>query len=115
MNKGEIKNKKIQEHNFLTAMYTDAYFPTFLVDKIQAILIELCISIESKNPENLKELYVLTHHATEKINNLEEEFYANESELETGAREAIGAAFEWVANAYNFDADIEELIAPREW
>jgi hypothetical protein len=60
-------------------------------------------------------LYALTHAATEEFNALAEEFEENDSELETAAREAIAEDFEWIAKAYGFDADIEELIAPRDW
>jgi hypothetical protein len=43
------------------------------------------------------------------------EFEENDSELETAARKAIAEDFERIATAYGFDADIEELIAPRDW
>ncbi|MPN01681.1 hypothetical protein SDC9_148892 [bioreactor metagenome] len=36
--------------------------------------------------------------------------------METAARECIAADFEAIAKAYGFeDADVEELIALREW
>ncbi|WP_176737169.1 DUF5713 family protein [Micromonospora citrea] len=38
------------------------------------------------------------------------------SEIETVAREAIGDDFWFVATSYGFpDADVERLIANREW
>jgi hypothetical protein len=47
---------------------------------------------------------------------LQEEFYENDSEIETNARECIGADFDFVAKSYGFeDADMEELIATRDW
>ncbi len=55
-------------------MYTDSYFPKFLVCKCKIILLELCQNIETKKPSNLKELYILTHTSTEKINDLQGEF-----------------------------------------
>ena len=33
----------------------------------------------------------------------------------TAARECIASEFYNIATAYGFEADIEELIAPREW
>jgi len=111
-----VQNVKIQAHDFLRDMYNDDYFPGFLVDKIKAILIELCEEIEKKNPQSPDDLLVLTHAATEKINALEDEFSENDSELETAAREAMGADFEYIVKAYGFtDVDIEDVIAPREW
>lgn len=61
-------------------------------------------------------MYALTHKATEQINDLEAVFEENGSEIETVARETIAEDFIRIADAYGLtDADIEELIAPREW
>ena len=111
----KLKNEKTRKYEFVRDMYADSYFPKFLVDKVKAILVEFCFEIEKTSPKNNKELYVLSHKATLKINNLQEEFFSNNSELETGARESIGADFEYIAKSYKFDVDVEELIAPREW
>ncbi|MGV3539143.1 MAG: DUF5713 family protein [Rufibacter sp.] len=110
-----IKNEQIKNHEFLADMYQDDYFPDFLVDKGKAILMELCLQIENQKPKNAEELYVLTHASTYKFNDLSEEFYENDSELETAARESIAADFEFIAKAYGFEADTEELIAARDW
>ena len=97
-------------------MYSDEYFPDFLVDKIKAILLELCESIEADNPQNESSLLKLTHASTERINDLEEEFEDNDSELETEAREVMAESFEYIVRAYGFDSvDIEDVIATREW
>lgn len=62
------------------------------------------------------ELYALTHAATEEINDLEEAFAEEGSEIETGARESICNDFAVIAKAYGFvNADIEKLVATREW
>ncbi|WP_426094846.1 DUF5713 family protein [Flavobacterium sp. DSR2-3-3] len=110
-----LKNEKMKNYAYLKDMYADSYFPKFLVDKVKTILTELCIDIEKTSPKNLEELYKLTHTATIKINDLQNEFFEHNSEIETGARESIGADFDFIAKAYGFNADVEELIAPREW
>ncbi|MBF9252946.1 hypothetical protein I2I11_06560 [Pontibacter sp. 172403-2] len=115
MTQNTIKNEQVKSHELLKEMYQDDYFPDFLVDKGKGILIELCIQIESQKPANLEDLYKLTHASTDKFNDLGEEFYENDSELETAARENIAADFEFIAKAYGFDADTEELIATRDW
>lgn len=115
INKKDLKNEKMKEYVFLEDMYADSYFPNFLVDKVKAILVELCFDIEKTSPKNLDELYALTHSATIKINQLEDEFFEHNSEIETGARESIGQDFDIIAKSYGFDADVEELIAPRKW
>ncbi|MBK3515963.1 DUF5713 family protein [Carboxylicivirga marina] len=112
----DIHNEQIRDYAFLADMRSDSYFPSFLVDKCESILIELCINIEQRQPQNLKELYKLTHTATRKMNALESEFFENDSEIETAARESIGKEFEFIAKAYTFNnANIERLIAPRNW
>lgn len=111
----ELTNPKIKGYSFLDCMYQDSYFPTFLVDKCKNILLALCHKIETNDPATLHHLYVLTHAATEEINELEDEFFNYDSEIETVARECLAKNFEFIANAYGFKADIEELIAPRYW
>ena len=116
MTKTQLSNSKMANHDFLVGMYEDPYFPKHLVQKGEAILVELCSQIESKKPQNLDELYQLTHQATDKFNDLSEEFYKNDSEIETVAREVIAEDFDAISVAYGFEnADIEELIATRDW
>lgn len=110
-----LQNEAVAKYPFLQQMYDDSYFPNQLVDKGKAILVGLCFKIEQKQPKELDDLYELTHAATDKFNDLQEEFFEADSEIETGARECIAEDFEFVANAYGFEADIEELIASRDW
>lgn len=110
-----IKNEKMKNYEFLEEMYWDSYFPNFLVDKGKEILIKLCEMIEVEKPNNLEKLYKLTHAATEEFNALDKEFSEHNSEIETMARDCIGENFYNIALAYGFDADREELIAPRDW
>ena len=112
----QLQNEKMANYAFLTDMYEDSYFPDDLVKKGENILIALCQKIELTQPKTLAELYVLTHATTEQFNELQEEFWEKESEIETAAREAIAHDFDVIAGAYGFaDTDIEELIATRDW
>jgi hypothetical protein len=52
---------------------------------------------------------------SEKINDLQADFENAESEIETVARDSIAVSFGKVAEAYGFEADLEELVAPRDW
>lgn len=110
-----LTNEKVKNYTFLSEMVSDSYFPPDLVRKGQQILIRLCEQIEMERPKSLEELYQLTYATTEEFNALAQEFWERESEIETVARDSIGAAFDVIAGAYNFDADVEELIAPRDW
>ncbi|RQO57224.1 hypothetical protein DBR47_15440 [Paucibacter sp. KBW04] len=110
-----IANKAFKDYVFLADMLSDKYFPSDLVRKGQQVLIRLCETMEAERPVDLESLYKITQSATEEFNVLAEEFEANGSEIETAARESIGADFEFIAKAYGFDADLEELISNREW
>lgn len=110
-----LMNERVSGHTFLSAMLSDNYFPADLVRKGQQILVGLCEKIEAEQPTHLEHLYALTHAATEEFNALAHEFEDQGSEIETVARESIGAAFDYIARAYGFEADCEELIAPRDW
>lgn len=111
-----ITNQQVAEHAFLRQLYADAYFPDHVVDQGRAILVRLCERIEAEQPSDVAALAVLTQAATEEFNLLEAEFEAAGSEIETVAREEIAGDFWFVASAYGFpDADVEELIATREW
>ncbi|MES2598811.1 MAG: DUF5713 family protein [Verrucomicrobiota bacterium] len=110
-----LTNDKMQDYPFLQEMYDDDYFPPFLVDKCKAVLMGLCEKIESTNPETDEEFLELSHAATEEINDLQDEFLDNDSEIETGAREILGDNFEFITKAYGFHIDREDVIATRDW
>lgn len=111
-----ITNQQVAGHAFLRQMYADSYFPDHVVDRGRAILLRLCERIEAEQPSDLGALYALAQAATEEFNRLEAEFEAAGSEIETVAREVIAEDFWFVASAYGFtDADVEELIATRDW
>ncbi len=110
-----LTNNAVRTHSFLANMYNDSYFPDHVVDKGKKILITLCLQIEEQKPTDLNALYALTQAATDQFNDLQDEFDENESEIETVARECIGADFAFIAKAYGFEADSEELIATRDW
>ncbi|MFI0960725.1 DUF5713 family protein [Streptomyces sp. NPDC021080] len=111
-----ITNQRVAERAFMRPLYADAYFPDDVVDKGKAILMRLCERIEADRPSDLAGLYALTQAATEEFNLLEAEFEAAGSEIETVAREEIAEDFWFIASSYGFtDADVEELIATRDW
>lgn len=111
-----IENTQVGTYPFLQGMYRDGYYPDQVVDKGKAILLRLCERIEADRPGNLTDLYAFTSVATEEFNLLQNDFEAAGSEIETVAREVIAKDFWFIAVAYGFaDADLEELIAERDW
>lgn len=114
--RGQPTDARIRKHRFLREMYEDDYFPERLVDKGKAILLKLCAQIEKQQPRDADAVYALTHAATERFNDLAEEFTAQDSDIETAAREAIAADFAFILKVYGFGhLDIEEAIAPRDF
>ncbi|MFG3043252.1 DUF5713 family protein [Streptomyces sp. NPDC048330] len=111
-----ITNQQVAGHAFLRQMYDDPYFPDHVVDQGRAILLRLCERIEAERPSDLESLYALTQAATEEFNQLDREFVAAGSEIETVARECICDEFCSVAAAYGFtQADAEQLTSGRDW
>lgn len=93
-----------------------AIFPIFWLINAKLFFLNVCQRIEQEQPDNLDALYAITHEATEQLNELQDEFDENDSEIETVARDCFGETMEFIAQAYGFDdADGEELIAPRDW
>jgi hypothetical protein len=104
-----ISNERVAAHPFLDALYRDGWYPDRSVDRGKEILLRLCARIEADRPVDL---YVLTQAATEEFNDLQDDDF----DIETVAREEIAENFRFVAGAYGFaDADVEELVATRDW
>ncbi|MBE1878095.1 DUF5713 family protein [Myceligenerans pegani] len=111
-----VTNPQVAGHDFLKGMYADGYFPDHSVDKVRAILVRLSERIERERPVDLAALYELTCAATDEINEVQDDFDDAGSEIESVARELIADEFGFIGEAYGFaDADIEELIATRDW
>ena len=98
----------------LYEMYDDEYFPDFLVDKIKAELDK----VEAVLAGGEKDTAIIQQHfdtMTRAINDLENEFEENDSELETVARESIGEAVDYLLQKDRIDINVEEAIREREW
>lgn len=107
--------KKFDEsYKLLEDMYNDDYFPNFLVDKIKA-LIQNVIDYLETGERDLDNIQKKFDEMTLAINNLEEEFEDNDSELETVARDSIGTTVEYILKWFDIDIDVEDAIGEREW
>ncbi|MBC1889232.1 hypothetical protein HCA63_12840 [Listeria booriae] len=102
------------EKDYLADMYRDPYFPDFLVDKIKTLLKEVVALLES-GESDLEVIQAAFDKATIGINELEEEFDDNDSEIETEARESIGETVNLILTHYKVAIDCEEAIREREW
>lgn len=79
-------NAHILSHKFLVDIYQESSCPDFLVDRCVAILHDLCAQVEAQRPATAQDVYVLSHAATERFNEINEDFGRHDSELETAAR-----------------------------
>ena len=101
-------------YDLLNEMYQDDYYPNFLVDKIRNELQKVIDLLEIGE----KDINIIQEKMDEiicSINNLQDEFDENDSEIETVARDSIGVTVEKILDYFGIDIDIEEAIRERDW
>lgn len=107
--------KKFDENYvLLEEMYKDDYYPKFLVDKIKALIEQVVLYLESGETDTEK-IQKKLDEMTIGINDLQEEFDENDSEIETVARDCIGVTVEYILDWFEVDIDIETAIRERDW
>lgn len=107
--------KKFDEnYQLLADMYHDGYFPDFLVDRVRELLQNVIAKLET-GEQDLEMIQKQFDEMTLAINDLQEEFEENDSELETGARESIGETVEYILKWFQIDLDVEDAIRERDW
>ncbi|MFC3746880.1 DUF5713 family protein [Paenibacillus sp. GCM10012306] len=99
---------------YLKDMYSDSYYPTFLVDKIKEQIVKVVLFLESGSYNN-DEVQAQLDKMTLAINDIQDEFYQNDSELETVARDSIAITVEEILNFFEVDIDIETALQERDW
>lgn len=99
---------------YLPEMYADDYFPSKQVDKVKSAIQKVVNLLEKGNASPAK-IQDKLDQMTEKINELQEDFEDNDSEIETGARESIADTVQRILTHFNVDIDIEEALRGRDW
>ncbi|MGG3928309.1 DUF5713 family protein [Metabacillus fastidiosus] len=99
---------------YLHTMYMDSYFPNFLVDKVKTAILKVEDFIKQGN-HSLEEIQESLDEMTLIINDIQEEFWEHNSEIETVARDSIGETVEKILKIYQIPIDIEEAIRNRDW
>ncbi|MGG3798499.1 DUF5713 family protein [Metabacillus fastidiosus] len=99
---------------YLNTMYMDSYFSNFLVDKVKAAILKVEDFIKQGN-HSLEEIQESLDEMTLTINDIQEEFWEHNSEIETVARDSIGETVEQILKFYQVPIDIEEAIRNRDW
>lgn len=107
--------KKFDENYvLLDAMYNDGLFPDFLVDKIKELIVSIIMLLESGETDKII-IQNKLDEMTLAINDLQEEFYENDSEIETVARDSIAVTIDYILKWFNIDIDVEDAIGERDW
>lgn len=107
---------KMFDNNYklLDEMYQDAYYPDFLVDKVKDELQKVIDLLESGETD-IEAVQTKLDEAVCAINDLQEEFDENDSEIETVARECIAADVAYILEWFYIPIDTEEAIRERDW
>ena len=101
-------------YNLLDEMYQDTYYPDFLVDKVKDKLQKVIDLLESGETD-IEIVQEKLDEAVCGINDLQDEFDENDSEIETVARECIAETVVYILDWFDIPIDIEEAIREREW
>ena len=101
-------------YKLLDEMYQDECYPDFLVDKVEDQLQKVIDLLENGETDTEVVQEALDEMVCG-INDLQEEFDENDSELETVARECIAATVAYILKWFNIPIDIEEAIRERDW
>lgn len=101
-------------YKLLDEMYQDEYYPNFLVDKVKDELQKVIDLLES-GETNTETVQGKLDEVVCAINDLQEEFGENDSEIETVARDSIGVSVEYILEWFGIPIDIEEAIRERDW
>ena len=107
-------NKFDKNYTFLKEMYEDDYYPVFLVDKVRDEL-QKVIDLLETGETNTDVIQEKLDEVVCAINDLQEEFDENDSEIETVARDCIGVTVIYILEWFGIPIDIEEALRERDW
>lgn len=103
-----------KNYTWLNEMYQDEYYPDFLVDKIKDELQKVVDLLET-GETNTEVIQQKLDEVVCAINDLQEEFEENDSEIETVARDCIGEMVGYVLEWFDIPIDVEEAMRERDW
>ena len=107
--------KKFDENYvLLEEMARDKYFPGFLVEKVENLMRPVITMLENGETDD-EVIQERLDDMTMAINDLQEEFEENGSEIETVARDSIAATVGYILDYFDVDIDVETALRERDW
>ena len=103
------------QYVLLQNMYEDTYYPQFLVDKIKWQFIHLIEQFEEADLGELDWVQDKLDEFTVFINSMQQEFWDQDSEIETVASESIASSLEYILEWFKIDIPLEDALREREW
>ena len=103
-----------KNYKLLKEMYEDDYYPVFLVDKVRDEL-QKVIDLLETGETNTDVIQEKLDEVVCAINDLQEEFDENDSEIKTVARDCIGVTVDYILKWFGIPIDMEEAIRERDW
>ena len=101
-------------YKLLDEMYQDDYYPAFLVDKVKDELQKVIDLLESGETD-IEAVQETLDEAVCGINDLQEEFDENDSEIETVARECIAELTRTTARSKRWHGNALRKMWPTFW
>ena len=101
-------------YELLNSMYSDQYYPDKCVDKVKAEIQKVInfLEIVPSDKECIQEKF---DQMTMAINDLQDDFDENGSEIETVARESICDAVQYILTWFEIDIETEDAVCERDW
>lgn len=103
-----------KKYKLLSDMVESDYYPQESVEKI-ILEIEDFITYLETGITDVNEIQKRLDQLTDFINDMQNEFFENGSEIETVARDSIGETIGYILNYFTIDIDIETAIRNRDW
>ena len=101
-------------YKLLDEMYQNDSYPVFLVYKVKDELQRVITLLESGETDT-EVMQEALDEAVCGINDLLEEFFENDSEIDTVAQECIAKNVAYILAWFNIPIDTEEAIRERDW
>jgi hypothetical protein len=94
-------------------MFEDPHYTKYLFDKLKFIILSMVayLAEEEHSEEEVQEKF---DQMTIEINSLQEEFYENDSELDSVARECIAADIRHIIEHFDLDMTVEDALREHD-